>query len=116
MCFTFGRSHCNALLRAALANGPCTLNKLAPSGRLIKEEMVKNHPAMVRALTSGREWTLIHESAVQRFPEMLEIGFKALNNHVVSQASEMEGRVSTSSSLANMRSNGLDEKSAWTEA
>ncbi|CAK0805224.1 unnamed protein product, partial [Prorocentrum cordatum] len=116
MCFTFGGSHCNAFLRAVLANSTCTLNKLAPSGRLIKDEMVKNHPAMERGLTSGLEWTLIHESAIQRFPDILEIGFKALNNHGTSQVSEMEGLMSMSSAFANMCSNGLDEKTAWMEA
>ncbi len=110
---SFGASHQNTFLRCVLARLEIQKGKLAPTGRLDPSWMMQKWPGLKNALESGIEWTFIHPAVAKRWPDIVRIGQKALNNRGTSEVSEIEGLLTIYEGYNVAVSNGKDEHEAW---
>jgi hypothetical protein len=111
---SFGASHQNTFLRAVLAKMEVVgLPKLAPGGRLDPKAMLQKWPSLKTALEQGLEWTMIHPAVVERWPDIVRIGQKALNHRGTSEVSEIEGLLTIYEGYMVAKMSGMSEDDAW---
>eukprot|EP00959_Pyramimonas_sp_CCMP1952_P379334 7946009-Pyramimonas_sp.AAC.1 len=76
---TFGGSHSSLALRACHAGLPHASPAVAPSGKPDAKAFGDAHPGLGKALVSGLEWTVLDQAVIDRWPELITLGQKALN-------------------------------------
>ena len=113
MLATFGGSHSSLALRACHAGLAHSSPSVAPSGRLDAKTLGDAHPGLEKALNSGLEWTVLHQDAIDRWPELATLGQKALNVRGAGDATEIEGLLTMQQCYAQACKDGFESKAAW---
>ena len=110
---SFGSTHGNGFLRAILAGMPCTNDKIAPNGHLSADYMQARHTKVYAAL-SGFTWKTLAPELVERYPQIVTIGQKALNTNLSSDATECEGMMVMKNTLNKLQ--GVPKETAFKQA
>ena len=114
---TFGGSHGQGFLRAVVAGLPCDDKRLAPTGFLDKNYLVEVQPGLRQAL-KGLPFKVLSARLVAKFPDIVNIGSKALNTKGTTCITELEGMLTMHSCFqaAKKTCKEMTDDDAWERA
>ena len=112
---SFGGTHANVWLRAVAAKLPCADPEVGFRGMLHGEVLCGDHEFQ-EAFKNGLTWRVLNPVVVRSFPEVLEIGAKALNVRGHQETSELEGLLALSAAFAAAKRCDLPDDLSWNYA